>query len=182
MVKKPDKKNANAKKRTAKTAAAETENESAKPTHAAQLIGASALKGLLRAKKATQAEVDETLGSYRSKLAYAVEKQHLHKKAYATLVQMDRMEPEKLAEYFDTLQAYMDMAGITKRIESVGRLPLADSRDGEDDDNTDEQPAAAAAPNVARPDFGSGRGDAHVADQVKDIASNAGASPRPAAG
>lgn len=171
MTKKPK---PEATKKPKSKAAPAAEPEAAGRTIA--MINEKALKGLLKAKRATAAEVDEINGGYRSKLAFAVEKQHLHKKAYATVVQMDRMAAgslEKLAEYWDVLNAYMDMSGLMKKIESVGRLDLGDGAETDDDETGEADPA----PNVARPQFGGAKGDDHIKKQVDALRGNAGASP-----
>lgn len=115
-----------------------------------KLISQNDLKNLLRSIKSLEGDKDESVGMIREKIGYAVEKKNLHKKAFATCRQLDKMEPEKLADYFDNLLAYMDLLGLDERIKSVQRLPLPEGREPAET----ETPAAEPAPpegSVSRP-------------------------------
>lgn len=111
---------------------------------AAVIINQNQLTKLLSARRSTSKQVDELNGSYRSKLATAVEKNNLHKKAYATLVTLDKMEPEQALEYWTHLIAYMDLAGITEKIDSVAKLPLQEKPEGGEGDVGGEPPTSLA--------------------------------------
>lgn len=111
--------------------------ESAEQKPSAQvsvLINEKQLNVLLRHCKSTATQTGELTGSLREKIGYAVDKQGLHKKAFAELRRLDKMEPEQLLEYETHRKAYMDMAGITARMDAVGTLGL----DGEDAPNGDD--------------------------------------------
>mgnify|MGYP001617024169 CR=1 FL=1 len=89
------------------------------------LISAGTLKSLLRSDDGYKEKIDGLTGELRETIGNAVEKKHLDKAAYALLKKFHRIKSnEKLANLWDTLQAYMDMAGVMKRIESVAPLPL----------------------------------------------------------
>lgn len=98
---------------------------------ASVLISGGKLKDLLASKRKTAKKMDELNAGYRAELAIAVEKSNLHKKAYATLVMLDKMEPEAALEYWIHLSAYMDLAGISEKIDSVAKLPLAEEEKGD---------------------------------------------------
>jgi len=97
-----------------------------RPSNVEQLINAKQLKSLLASDDTHKEEIDIVVGSLREKIAYAVKHHHLDKKAYALTKQFNRMSAEKLADLWPRLLAYMDMAGLMERIESVDRLPLGD--------------------------------------------------------
>lgn len=115
-----------------------------------KLISQNDLRNLLKQCAGLKDDLDETTGILREKIAYAVDKKNLHKKAFAELRKLNKMEAEKLADYWDTLQAYMEMAGLMERMESVARLPLEDGKKGGDEDEKDEEPAPPAEA-VSRP-------------------------------
>lgn len=91
------------------------------------------LKDLLKAKRQTQADMDELNGAYRSQLAEAVEKHHLNKSAYATLVRLDKMEPVTLKIWLEDFHAYLDSTGIQKRADDVSMMDLRAAAEGKDD-------------------------------------------------
>ena len=103
------------------------------------LISAKSLVAMLKQDDNYKDKIDGLTGELRETIGNAVEKKHLDKTAYALLKKFHRIKSnEKLANLWDTLQAYMDMAGVMKRIESVAPLPL----DGEKNE--------AEASNVTR--------------------------------
>jgi len=140
---------------TGKTAAQPVEGESA-VTRAVnkgyKLISQNDLRNLLRTCKGLKDDLDETTGILREKIGYAVEKKNLNKKAFAELRKLDKMEPEKLADYWDTLQAYMEMGGLFERIESVTRLPLGEPQAAEAEGKSGEtKEPAPPSETVSRP-------------------------------
>lgn len=132
-----------------------------RPSETEQLINAKQLKSLLASDDSHKEEIDGVVGSLREKIAYAVKHHHLDKKAYALAKQFNRMSAEKLADLWPRLLAYMDMAGLMERIESVDRLPLGD------DAETEGKPEADGA--RPGPKFGGSPG------RVAEIAQAAGA-------
>ena len=124
------------------------------------IISERELNKLLNADNRFKGEIDGVVGQLREEIKFAVENKHLHKGAYADLKRYDRMEPEKLAERFLTLLAYMRMRGLFTRINSVERLDLGDEPPADDDE---AKPAKAKA----GPKFG---------DAVNQLAQSAGAS------
>ena len=130
------------------------------PSVATKLISEAMLKKLLKRDAAIKDDIDGKVGELRETIANAVEKHHLHKGAFALLKKFDRMEPEKAAELWDTMLAYMDMAGVMAKIESVAKLPLEGDSDDEAEEGETEMPSGAV---VERPQFG-GRRQAATAD------------------
>lgn len=106
----------------------------AKASEIEKQIAPSKLKNLLKAAKATYADAQELAGSLGQKIAHAVEHEHLHRKAFNTLKMMDRMEPEKLASFWDTLQHYVEVSGIGARAASAPGFDL-EASDTDDDDS-----------------------------------------------
>lgn len=116
----------------------------------AVLISASTLKSLLRSDDGYKEKIDGLTGELRETIGNAVEKKHLDKAAYALLKKFHRIKSnEKLASLWDTLQAYMDLSGVMKRIESVAPLPLGDeaAAAGADAENVTRLPRIRAEPN-----------------------------------
>ena len=100
------------------------ENEAPEQTSVV-LISSKALVAMLKQDDNYKNKIDGLTGELRETIGNAVEKKHLDKKAYALLKKFHRIDSnEELARLWDTLQAYMDMAGVMKRIESVPALPL----------------------------------------------------------
>lgn len=132
-----------------------------RPGDVEQLINAKQLRSLLASDDTHKEEIDGVVGSLREKIAYAVKHHHLDKKAYGYTKQFNRMSAEKLADLWPRLLAYMDMAGLMERIDSVERLPLGD--DAETEDETESSPARPG------PKFGG------PAERVAEIAQAAGA-------
>ena len=118
-------------------------------TEEAAQIGEKKLRQLLKEAKSASQDAHEITSSLGGKIASAVENDHLHKKAFATLRMLDKMTPEKLADYWDTLLYYMDISGLDERAKSAPRLSLENGKgeDGEEDD--EEAPAAEAKPKGA---------------------------------
>jgi hypothetical protein len=106
--------------------------EAAKPSDVSQQIGQKKLRTLLRAANDAHKDQREIAGGLGQKIADAVENEHLHKKAFSTLRMADRMTPEKLADWWDTLQYYIDVSGLAERAASAPRLRL--EPDAEEDD------------------------------------------------
>ena len=107
-------------------------------------ISAPKLKSLLKAKRGAKTDTGEINGRVVQMIAEAVEKHHLHRKAFGAIVHLDRMEPEKIRDYLDCFEHYLDISGIGKRAESVERLPLGDANEtgGNDDEDDASEPAA----------------------------------------
>ena len=67
------------------------------------LINAKQLNTLLGHNRRLAKQTAELTGELREKIAYAVDKMGLHKKAFATLKSIDKMEPEAALEILDAL-------------------------------------------------------------------------------
>lgn len=121
------------------------------------------LNEALRTRQDKQATLRDQMGSA---IGNAVEHQFLHRKAHSHFRQLDKMEPEKLAEFLFHFFHYCTMGGIFERAASVRSLDLDDGGEGgeggeqagggESGESEPEVPAKAAAPagdNVSRPRF-----------------------------
>lgn len=102
------------------------------PTQEVAQTGERKLKQLLKTANESHKNMQEISGTLGQQIADAVENNHLHKKAFATLRSMDRMTPQKLADFWDTLQYYVDISGLGDRAASAPKLPM-DAGDDEDD-------------------------------------------------
>ncbi len=76
----------------------------------------------------------------------AVENNHLHRKAFRAAVAEDRMEAEKLAEYYEQLEYYRDVLGLADRAKNAPSLPM-DATEAEDGDDAKTNVAKFPAPS-----------------------------------
>lgn len=135
-----------AKKRKA-TQPKET-TERTQPSEVRKTITQQKLRSLLASAKAAQSNINEISGGLGSEIKEAVEKHHLHRKAFNVCKQANRMEPEKLAEFLDYLDHYLDISGLRDRAAKVQRLDMGEGEVEEDDDDKVHQfprPTGAAA-------------------------------------
>lgn len=100
-------------------------------TQKARMTGERKLKELLGIARSVKNDVSELAGKLGSAIANAVEKNHLHRKAFRAAVAEDRMEPEKLADYYDNLDYYRDVLGLTERAKSAPKFSVIEG--GKDD-------------------------------------------------
>ena len=129
------------------------------------LIAPAALRALLKQDDNYKDQIYGLTGELREAIGNAVEKKKLDKKAYAAVKRFHREKSnEKLANLWNTLLAYMEMAGIMERINSVSALPLdgepASEEEGSEDDEAEIETDAeieASPGDVVTPQFG-GRG------------------------
>lgn len=114
---------------------------------------------LLQVCRATSADIHEINGGVRGRIADAVENHGMHKKAFSTIRALDKMTPEKLADYLDHLFWYLEVSGLMKRAASAQRLPIGEGvGEGGEEDEGEESPAQEAGgggvaqfPAAARP-------------------------------
>lgn len=112
--------------------------EPVKPSEVEAQIGKNKLRALLRAASSAHKDQREIAGGLGKKIQEASENDHLHLKAFAELRKRDRMTPEKLADYVDTVAFYMDLSGLTERAASAPRLRLEPGAE-EEGDGTDKE-------------------------------------------
>lgn len=112
-----------------------------KPSEVSRQIGARKLRELIATACAASNDMREIAGSLGAEIKDAAENHHLHKKAFAA----DRMEPEKLAEFLDCLDYYLDVTGLRDRASKVQRLPMGDEDENpEQADNVKPFPAPSS--------------------------------------
>ena len=159
MAKRGGEKQKNAAKAQAE-AVADKAKEAAQQTMV--LVPKTALLALLKQDDNYKRDIDGLTGELREAIGNAVEKKHLDKKAYALLKRFHREKSnEKLASLWNTLLAYMEMAGVLERIASVEALPLGgDGEEGEGEE-TEEQEETSGA-EVVKPRFGGRRAAAEA--------------------
>jgi hypothetical protein len=117
-------------------AKSKSNDEKVKPSEVEKGIGAKKLIALLKTSAGAYKDGRAIAGELGQKIASACEHDNLHRKAFATLRAMDRMSPEKLADYWDSLLYYVDISGIGKRAESAPRLDLSE---GDGDENAGQE-------------------------------------------
>ena len=114
------------------------------------LINAKQLVTLLRSNDRHQEGIDGLTSALRTDIKTAVDKNHLDKEAYAIIRKFWKWTPEKLADKWPVILAYMDMSGLMKRIESIQPLPLGDGADkGEEEPESEDERTAGAEPALA---------------------------------
>lgn len=125
-----------------------SDGEAAKPSETLLAIPASKLKSLMKRKRSTVKDVAELTGTMAQAIADAVENDHLNRSAFAVICRLDRMEPEKLADWLDHFDHMLDASGLLDRAKQVQRLGLGDEK--EDDEDEDEAADDKAPKNVTR--------------------------------
>lgn len=100
------------------------------PSQVLKSISQKKLKQLLAHARSTKQDVDEIVGTHRSQIAEAVEKNNLHKGAFAMVKRLDRLEPGKLADWLDYLDHYLDISGLRDRAATAPRLAMGDADEG----------------------------------------------------
>lgn len=125
-----------------------------------QLTPEKDLNNLLRQCKGHEKNIAEYVGSLREKIGNAKEKKHLHTGAFAVVRRLDKMEPEKVAEFLDHFNHYLDVSGIQQRADDAPALDLeGDAGAGDGGEQTEDEtktrrggprlvPAAGADANV----------------------------------
>lgn len=130
-------------------AAKKDDGGAAKPSEVRKAISQKKLRSLMASARSTKKDVDEIVGGHRSELADAVEKHHLHKGVFAVIKRLDRMEPEKLAEWRDVFDHYWDISGLDDRASSAPAMQFEEVDDinnpgGKDAKNVKAFPAPRA--------------------------------------
>jgi len=100
--------------------------EAATVTEAIKMIPAKKLAALMASGRKSYQETRSISGEFGAEVKEAAENDHLHKKAFAVTRSLDRMEPEKLTDFFAHFDYYCDSTGLRKRAGSVMRMPLND--------------------------------------------------------
>jgi hypothetical protein len=121
-------------------------------TEKAKQIGVNALKDLVKLTRSTKNDVSEMAGRLGEAIANAVENKHLHRKAFRAVLAEDRMEPDKLADFYDAQDYYRDILGLIDRANSAPRLSLVAGTEVEG--NTAEEdlrPSNLRQPGAATP-------------------------------
>lgn len=117
----------------------ETETKApVQPSEVKQAINATKLKALLKAKRAAIKDTAEIAGTLGQAIARAVEKDHLHRKAFTVVSALDRMEPEKLADFLDHFEHYLEISGLNARAKQVQRLGFGKDEGAEEDDEGED--------------------------------------------
>ena len=108
------------------------------------MTSAKKLNALLSDARKAYKEQRSISGELGAAIKEAAERDHLHKKAFATVRALDRMEPENLADFFAHFDYYCDASGLRKRAGAVMRMPLDDGKEvGEQPPNPNVTPFPA---------------------------------------
>lgn len=146
-------------KAAARAAPAAEPTESVKGSEVTGMITKSVLASILTLDKKTKRQQSELAGDIGSAVAKAVERFGTNRKALGIIRTLNRMEPEKLADFLDHFDYMLDISGLEDRAAAVQKLPMA----GEAEDEAGEaggEPAGEAAAEegaddkVSRPAFG----------------------------
>lgn len=97
-----------------------------KPSDVKPAITQKKLRALMSSARSVQKDVSSLVGTHREQIADAVENHHLHKGAFAVIKRLDRLEPEKLADFLDCLDHYRDISGLDDRAASAPKLAMGD--------------------------------------------------------
>ena len=103
--------------------------EAAKAADLRPITPQKKLRELLASHRAAKNDIDEIAGGLGSEIKTAVEKNHLHRKAFRVVLQADRMEPEKLADFLDNLDHYLEISGLRARAASAPKFEVVGGTD-----------------------------------------------------
>lgn len=116
----------------------EAPKERVLPSQVLKSITQKKLKQLVASANQMKDDVDELVGTHREQIAEAVEKNNLHKGAFADAKRMSRIgrkNPGKLADHFDYRDHYEDLLGLRELAATAPRLPVGEGAgegDGEE--------------------------------------------------
>lgn len=100
-----------------------------------QLTAQATLLALLKTAKRVGEKMSGLSGELGAAVANAVEHKNLHRKAFSIIKQLDRMPPEKLAEFKAHFDHYWDKAGLEERVKDAPRMEMGEKVGGEDEEN-----------------------------------------------
>jgi hypothetical protein len=107
---------------------------------------------LYKAVKSAKADKNEAVGRHGSLIAQAVEKKHLHKRAWALFQKLDALEANQLAETWWHLEQMIMLGGLDQRMKQQLEMfdrdnlkPAEPPADEQAHDNAPEQMAESAS-------------------------------------
>ena len=124
----------------------------AKPSEVRPATPQKKLRQLLAAARSAQKDIDEIAGGMGEEIKTAVEKHHLHRKAFNVVKMADRMEPEKLADFLDNLEHYLEVSGLNERAASAPRLGMGDEPNETAADELEQARAARRKKDFPQPE------------------------------
>ena len=133
-----------------KKPAAEAETEAVKPSEVLTMITPKVLASILALDKRTKTAQSELAGELGQKIANACERFGTNRKALGVIRQLNRMEPEKLADFLDHLDYMLDISGLEDRAAQVQRLPMGDAPGDDDEGGADEAYIAAEIEKITK--------------------------------
>ncbi|SRR5258706_13357735 len=114
--------------------------ETVKPSEVLKVPSAKEFTTLVRAVKNADADINDAQGAKSGLIRKAVEKQHLHKKAFSTFQTAARLSNKALSEYMAHLEHYFEVGGLNARaseqLDMIGReAELAETKVAEVETN-----------------------------------------------
>ena len=97
-------------------------DDKAKPSEVRAVIAEAKLKSLLRSARSARKDLTAIAGTLGEEIKQAVEKNHLNRKVFRTIVDLDRLEPEKLRDWLDDFEHYLELSGLAERAKSVNPM------------------------------------------------------------
>lgn len=94
-------------------------------------ISQKKLLTLIKGGRAAYKNMREIAGTFGEQVKEAIEHDHLHRKAFAMVRSLDRLEPEKLAETMEQFLFYYEISGLAERAKSAPKLTLVHDADAE---------------------------------------------------
>lgn len=91
-----------------------------------KITSGATIKSLLKSGVSLKEELDELTSAHSAEVREAVDKKHLHKKAFNMIKALNRLTPEKLADTMEHFDAYFESSGLEDRANSAQRLPMGD--------------------------------------------------------
>jgi hypothetical protein len=94
-----------------------------------KLISAPKLKSILSSTQKAKEDIAEITGPLGEEIKSAIEKHHLHRKAFNAIKSIYNAPPEKLREFKDHFDYYWEASGLEKKANSAPRLPMGAEED-----------------------------------------------------
>lgn len=122
------------------SSAPKASDEKKTPTQIVGQINQKKLRSLMADCRSAYKDAREINGELGAKIKDAIENENLHKKAFAIVRTLDRMEAEKLADTLEMVDYYLDISGLRERAAKVMKMNFEDDGQGEGAPKTNVAP------------------------------------------
>lgn len=110
-----------------------------------ELISKPKLKSLMNTVQKAKIDIAEINGATGQEVREAIEKKHLHRRAFNACKPLMKLTAEHLAEFKDHFDYYWEALGLEAKAAGAPRLPMGEADEGEDAGNVTKLHGDAAA-------------------------------------